>query len=176
MRCSPRCGGMGRAPERDLLISSMPSEPPDFDARDWSQVLRLRLRDRFWQAAIVIAVATVTLGSLAGWRAAPLLWLERQGAIPFGVLVVVAGIRWCWVGRLTTSRGDRCGACGDSMRGVDPAARCPECGAEDLQRRAARSVPVARLILDLPGVLAAILGAWIAIGWWWMLRSGLFDV
>jgi len=153
----------------------MPSEPPDFDSLDWRQVLRLRLRDRFWQAAILLGIAIAAMGSIGGWRAAPLLWLERHGAIPFGVLLVVAGIRWCWVGRVSSARGDRCGGCGYSTIGLDPAGRCPECGAEARERRNLRTIPVARVVLDLPGVLAAILGACISTGWWLMLRSGLFD-
>ena len=35
----------------------LPKEPPNFDCRDAGQVLRLRLRDWLWPAAVAIAVA-----------------------------------------------------------------------------------------------------------------------
>ncbi len=65
------------------------------------------------------------------------------------------------------------------MMGLDPsdaAVRCPECGADGRERTAMRPVPLARVLIDLPGVLVCLGGAWIAVAWILMLQSGMFEV
>lgn len=159
----------------------MPTEPADFDPhRSW-QVLRLRARDWVWPAVLVLAAAVMVLNAIGLPRQAGSVedFLQEFGPIVFGVLLAIAGVRWCWVGRLRGPRPDRCGRCGYAMTGLDPAddsVRCPECGADGRERRMTCPVPLARVLLDLPGVLAFLAGGYIVVGWAMMLASGMFEV
>jgi hypothetical protein len=159
----------------------MPTEPADFDPHRSLQVLRLRVRDWLWPSALMLAAAMLMLGAIEPSRFAGSMGtlFDEYGPIVFGVLLAIAGVRWCWVGRLRGPRPDRCGGCGYAMTGLDPSdelVRCPECGADGRERRATRPVPLGRVLLDLPGVLAFLAGGFIAVGWMMMLASGLFEV
>ena len=139
----------------------MPTEPADFDPNRCSQVLRLRFRDWVWPIALLLAASIPVLASIdVRGIARPIgEFCNEYGPIMFGALLVVAGVRWCWVGRLGAPRPDRCGRCGYAMMGLDqsdPAVRCPECGADGRERTAMRPVPLARVLLDLPGVLVGL--------------------
>jgi hypothetical protein len=159
----------------------MPTEPADFDPHRCSPVLRLRCRDWVWPSTLLLAAAMLMLGAIEPPRFAGSMGtlFDEYGPVAFGVLLAVTGVRWCWVGRLRGPRPDRCGGCGYAMTGLDPSdesVRCPECGADGRERRATRPVPLARVLLDLPGVLAFLAGAFIAVGWATMLSSGLLEV
>ena len=139
----------------------MPTEPADFDPNRCSQVLRLRFRDWVWPIALLLAASIPVLASIdVRGIARPIgEFCNEYGPIMFGALLVVAGVRWCWVGRLGAPRPDRCGRCGYAMMGLDqsdPAVRCPECGADGRERTAMRPVPLARVLLDLPGVVVGL--------------------
>lgn len=104
---------------------------------------------------------------------------ECFGPSLFSLLLAIARVRWCWVGRIRGPKPDRFGGRGDAMAGLDSAGdsvRFPECGADARERRAIRPVPLARVRLDLPGVPAFLEGAVIAVGWAMMLADGLFEV
>ena len=145
----------------------MPTEPVDFDSNRSLQVLRLRFRDWGWPTALLLAAAAFVLGASELERPPGSLGflISEWGPGLFGVLLVVAGVRWCWIGRIRSPRADRCGRCDYQMTGLDPSdstVRCPECGADGRQRRASRPVPLARVLIDLPGVLVALAGSAIA--------------
>jgi DNA-directed RNA polymerase subunit RPC12/RpoP len=150
----------------------MPKEPPHFDCRSAWAVLRLRLKDWMWPAAIAGAIAIPYLGRTAGpyrigsftyyfQHFSPFLWLA---------LVMFAGFRWSWIGRMRPRDRGACPRCGYRLDGLDardPAARCPECGTDAATRRMLAARPslrrtfdgltLARALLDLPALLAVLL-------------------
>jgi hypothetical protein len=89
----------------------------------------------------------------------------------YGPLVMLAamgftGVRWCWLGHLRPREDQRCAGCGYLIGGFadsPPNARCSECGADSAVQRTPtvrswlresfRGVTIARLAIDLPGLL-----------------------
>jgi hypothetical protein len=136
----------------------LPKEPPNFDCRDAGQVLRQRFRDWWWPAAVVIAVVIPILGQSNGpYRIGSVTYYANTFGLPiFLAAILFAGLRWCWIGRLRPGDPTRCGHCDypldwmDSARGPQ---RCPECGGD---ASAKRRVPLSRILLDVPGVLAVL--------------------
>ena len=127
-------------------------------------MLRLRLRDWLWPAATLIAVTipflavaltnggTYQIGSFA-------YYLNTDGQLVFLLAIFIAGLRWCWIGRLRAPDPNRCLGCHYRLDGLDTdetPKRCPECGLKGSTVPAGRRIPIARLLLDLPGVLAML--------------------
>ncbi|MHC4846227.1 MAG: hypothetical protein ACYTCU_08700 [Planctomycetota bacterium] len=111
----------------------MLTNPADVDVRNPAQVLRLRLRDWVWPAAIAVAMAIAFLGGYSGtYRVGSITYYANVYGLPlFVAALAFAGIRWFWIGR-------------------------PGPGDPAWWR-----LPVRRLLLDLPGLLAAGSAAWI---------------
>ena len=150
-------------------IRSLPKEPPDFDCRNPADVLRLRLRDWCWPTAAVIAVAIPFLGRSSGltYQIGSLAYYANTyGLLVFLPAIFLAGLRWCWVGRLRPRDPNRCGQCSyrlDWMNAEPGPRHCPECGAAASGSTGRRRVPIARLLLDLPGILAMLLPIGLAV-------------
>ena len=150
-------------------IRSLPKEPPDFDCRNPADVLRLRLRDWCWPTAAVIAVAIPFLGRSSGltYQIGSLAYYANTyGLLVFLPAIFLAGLRWCWVGRLRPRDPNRCGHCNyrlDWMNAEPGPRHCPECGAAASGSTGRRRVPIARLLLDLPGILAMLLPIGLAV-------------
>lgn len=127
-------------------------------------MLRVRLRDWCWPFAVVIAVAIpflgVTLSTGGTYRIGSFTYhLNTQGPIVFLLATFIAGLRWCWIGRLRAPDPNRCIGCHYRLDWLNPdemPQRCPECGRNASRMPASRRIPVARLLLDLPGVLAML--------------------
>lgn len=149
----------------------MPKEPPDFDCRSALQVLRLRVRDWMWPAALAIAVAITVLNRSALPREPGAIALLLGVFGPWVLIgaLVFASARWCWIGRLRPRGANQCARCGYPTTGLDdsdPASRCPECGAGPDDRRtptaalpflaSIRGAPISRWLIDLPGVLGLL--------------------
>ena len=143
--------------------ATLPKEPPNFDCRDAIAVLLLRLRDWCWPLAIASAVTISLLartngvaykvGSITDYANSPCALLT------FFLLIFIAGLRWCWVGRVRAHGPGRCRHCGYRLDWMETGAepqRCPECGEATSAARPARRIPIARLLVDLPGVLAML--------------------
>jgi hypothetical protein len=155
----------------------MPKEPANFDCRSAWAVLRLRLKDWMWPMAVAGAIAIPLLGRTAGpYRIGsftyyfqifgPWLWLA---------LVMFAGFRWSWIGHMRPRDRGACPRCGYRLDGLDardPAAHCPECGADAATRRMLAARPslrrtfdgltLGRALLDLPALLAALVPFFVA--------------
>ena len=127
-------------------------------------MFRLRLRDWCWPVTAVIAVAipflAVTLSTGGAYRIGSVTYhLNTQGPIVFLLATFIAGLRWCWIGRLRASDPNRCLECHyrlDHLNVDERPRRCPECGRRASTMPASRRIPVARLLVDLPGVLAML--------------------
>ena len=156
----------------------MPKEPPDFDCRNAWQVLRLRLRDWMWPAALAIVVVIPFLGRSSGtYQIGSVTYYANVfGPLVMLSAIVFAGVRWCCIGHLRPRRADRCARCGYPTTGLDesdPASRCPECGADAAARRlpAPRSriraifggASLARWLVDLPGVLLLLVPVYVIV-------------
>ncbi|MHC5211792.1 MAG: hypothetical protein ACYTG2_13820 [Planctomycetota bacterium] len=130
----------------------MTAQPADVDCRSALQVLRLRLHDWMWPTALAAAIAIVFLGSHSGtYRIGSVTYYANTYGPPlFVALLLFAGVRWCWIGRPGVG---------------DPAQRTS--GRFPFAR-----LPIARLLLDLPGLLVAGFAAWIVV----MLVLGTFGV
>jgi len=140
---------------------ALPKEPPNFDCRDAGQVLRLRLRDWLWPAAVAIAVAIPILAQSKGpYRIGSVTYYASTYGPPlFLAAILFAGLRWCLIGRLRPRDPSRCGQCNYPLDWLAPSRgpqRCPECGADASARQTKRRVPFNRLLLDLPGLLAVL--------------------
>ena len=115
----------------------MITEPASLDCYSSAQVLRLRLRDWMWPSAMAMAIGIALLGQSDGetYRIGSITYYANVYGPPlFLALLVFAGIRWCWIG---------------SPRAFDP------------EQRARRRLPIARVLLDLPGLLVAGYAIWI---------------
>jgi hypothetical protein len=153
----------------------MPMEPPDFDCRSASQVLRLRFRDWMWPAAIAVAMLIPILGRTGGepYRAGSVTYYmnTKETAFVWLAAIAFAGVRWCWIGRWRARGSGVCRQCGYPTTGLDEsdsASRCPECGADAATSR--RPSPrwriretfggasLARCLLHLPGLLLLLYG------------------
>jgi hypothetical protein len=134
----------GQPPARSVWMAA---KPADVDSRSAVVVLRLRLLDWMWPSAVALAIVIALLGRHSGtYRIGSITYYANTYGVPlFLGLLAFAGIRWCWIGRL-------------SLR--DPA------------QRARGRLPIARLLLDLPGVLVTGYAVWIVA----MLVLGLFGV
>ncbi len=134
------------------------------------QVLRLRFRDWMWPTAIAIAFLIPILGRTGGepYRIGSLTYYANScgGILLWLAAIFLAGARWCWIGYLRPRDPSLCGRCGYPAAGLDdrdPSSRCPECGADAATgrrppprwslRESLRGVPIARYLIDLPGIL-----------------------
>jgi hypothetical protein len=148
---------------------ALPIQPPNFDCRDPMDVLRLRLRDWWWPTAAVIAMAIPFLGRSSGltYQIGSLAYYANTyGLLVFLPAIFLAGLRWCWVGRLRPRDPNRCGHCNyrlDWMNAEPGPRHCPECGAAASGSTGRRRVPIARLLLDLPGILAMLFPIGLAV-------------
>jgi hypothetical protein len=136
-------------------------EPPDFDCRDAMQVLRLRLRDWLWPAAVAIAVAIWILAQSKGtYRIGSVTYYANTYGPPlFLAAILFAGLRWCSIGRLRPRDPSRCGQCDYPLDWLAPSRGpqcCPECGADASGPPRKRRIPLSRMLLDLPGLLALL--------------------
>ncbi|MAC74407.1 MAG: hypothetical protein CMJ22_02320 [Phycisphaerae bacterium] len=141
----------------------MPKEPPNFDCRDAIAVLLFRLRDWCWPVAIAVAVTIPILGGTGGgtYKVGSLTYYANTpcAVLTFFLVIFIAGLRWCWVGRIRAHGPGRCRHCGYRLDWVEAGAepqRCPECGEATSATRPARRISIARLLVDLPGVLAML--------------------
>ena len=115
----------------------MISKLTNFDCYSSAQVLQLRLRDWMWPSAMAMAIGIALLGQsdAVTYRIGSITYYANAYGPPlFLALLVFAGIRWCWIG---------------SPRAFDP------------EQRARRRLPIARVLLDLPGLLVAGYAIWI---------------
>lgn len=131
-RIPPDEGGRDK---RRFGEDALPIQPPNFDCRDPMDVLRLRLRDWWWPTAAVIAMAIPFLGRSSGLTCqigSLAYYANTYGLLVFLPAIFLAGLRWCWVGRLRPRDPNRCGHCNDRLdwMNAEPEPRqCPECGA-----------------------------------------------
>ena len=152
----------------------MPREPDNFDCRSARQVLSLRLRDWMWPSAVAVTVTVPFLFQTDGsgfFRIGSLAdYVNTFGPLIMLAAIAFAGVRWCWLGHLRPRDARCCARCGYPIGDVDHSrsdARCPECGADPTIRRTAnacrwiresfRGVSLARLLLDLPGLLLLLI-------------------
>ena len=97
--------------------------------------------------------AAYKIGSIAYYANTP------SAVLAFFLLFFIAGLRWCWIGRIRPYGPGRCRKCGYRLiwtRTSPVPERCPECGEATSAARPARRIPIARLLVDLPGVLAML--------------------
>ena len=147
----------------------MPKEPPDFDHRDTVAVLLLRLRDWCWPVAIAIAVTIPILGRTSGGAykiGSITYYANTYGLCIFLPAIFIAGLRWCWIGRMRSAAPNHCLRCGYHLEGAVSEAGvqcCPECGADQSTAGKRRRIPLMRLLLDLPGILAMLLPIGLAV-------------
>ena len=144
----------------------MPKDPPNFDRRDAWRVLRLRFRDWMWPAAVVIAVVIPFLGRSNGaYQVGSLTYYANTFGLPlFLAAIAFAGVRWCWIGWCWTGwhpdrDPTRCGQCDYPIQWMEsvPGPRCcPECGTDGSLPPTRRGIPLTRLLLDVPGLLAVL--------------------
>jgi|GEM_PF-905560 len=93
-------------------------------------------------------------------------YLNAYGPLIVLAAIGVGGVRWCWLGHLRPREDGRCAECGYPTGGFadsPPNARCSECGADATVQRTPtvrswlresfRGVTVARVAIDLPGLL-----------------------
>jgi hypothetical protein len=93
-------------------------------------------------------------------------YLNAYGPLVMLAAMGFAGVRWCWLGHLRPREDRRCARCGypiDGFADAPPNARCSECGADATVQRTPtvrswlresfRGVTIARLAIDLPGLL-----------------------
>ena len=121
-----------------------------------------------WPTALAIVIAIPLLGRSDGPYPIGSITFFANVFGPWVVLAAIAfaGARWCSIGHLRPRGRDGCGRCGYPTAGRAAGAaagRCPECGAEPSDqaserdrstlRETFRGVPIARLLLDLPGLL-----------------------
>lgn len=144
----------------------LPKEPADFNCRDAGHVLRLRLRDWMWPATVVVAVAIPILAQSNGpYRIGSVTFYANTYGPPlFLGAIFFAGLRWCWIGRLRPRDPTRCADCNYPLDWLDPSRgpqRCPECGADASAQWPRRRLPLSRLLLDLPGLLAMLFCGWV---------------
>ena len=169
----------------------MPREPDDFDCRSVRQVLLLRFRDWMWPTAVAIVVL-IPVAARAGtdpsgtYRiGSPVFYLNMYGPLVMLAAMVFAGLRWCWIGHLRPRAGRRCARCDYPSPGTAPLARdarCSECGADaiaqrthtagSLLRACFRGVTLARLAIDLPGLLLMAFAAFVVV----LITLALFGV
>lgn len=147
---------------------AVPKRPKHVNRRDARQVFLLRLRDWMWPTAIAIAAATFFLARSSGpYRIGSITYV----ASTFGPLVILlammfaavrwCAIGWCWVGAPLDHDPSRCGRCDYPLVGLDVIRGlvcCPECGGDLGVPSNRRRIPLARAMLDLPGLLI-VLGA-----------------
>lgn len=144
----------------------VPNKPPHFNRRDARQVFFLRLRDWMWPTAIAIAVAIVLLSRSSGpYHIGSVTYLANMYGPPLILIATVfAGVRWCaigwcWMGAPSDHDPSRCDYCDYSLVGLDgirDSKRCPECGSELAGPPTRRRIPIARMLLDLPGLLTVL--------------------
>ncbi len=144
----------------------MPRKPPNFDCRSTAQVLRLRLRDWMWPSALALAVVIPVLGRTDGPYAIGSMtyYLNVWGPKVMLAAMFFAGIRWCtlgwcWVGAARRADPTRCAHCDYHLGGLDAGQgpmRCPECGVDTATPPTWRRPSVARMSIDLPGLLLAL--------------------
>jgi hypothetical protein len=142
----------------------LPKEPPSFDCRDAIAVLLLRLRDWYWPVAIAIAVTIPLLARTNGaaYKIGSITYYANSpcAVLTFFLLFFIAGLRWCWIGRIRPHASGRCQQCGYRLDGAETGPeppRCPECGEAVAAPPRRRRIPVARRLVDLPGVLAMLI-------------------
>lgn len=150
----------------------MPKEPDNFDCRSVRHVLKLRFRDWMWPTAIAVVmpipvVAGAQNDSSGAYRIGSLTYyLNAYGPLVMLAAMGFTGARWCWLGHLRPREDRRCAGCGYLIGGFadsPPNARCSECGADATVQRTPtvrswlresfRGVTIARLAIDLPGLL-----------------------
>ena len=141
----------------------MPKEPPNFDCRDAIAVLLLRLRDWCWPVAIASAVTIPILGRTNGvaYKIGSIAYYANTpcAVLAFFLLFFIAGLRWCWIGRIRPYGPGRCRKCGYRLiwtRTSPVPERCPECGEATAVPTRGRRISIARRLVDLPGVLAML--------------------
>lgn len=146
----------------------MPSKPADFDCRNTGQVLRLRMRDWMWPVAVIFAVTIPIMGSRTSGPYAigsPTFYLNVWGPKVMLAAVFFAGVRWCslgwcWIGAAPRSDPSRCAHCDYHLGGLCAERgplRCPECGIDTATPPSWRRPSIARTLIDLPGLLLALL-------------------
>lgn len=145
-------------------------EPKNFDCRSASQVLALRLRDWMWLTAVAVAMVIPLLALVNGSEAYRIgsftFYLNTYGPLTMLAASFIAGLRWCWLGHLRPSDARRCAICGNPLAGPGDSqldARCSGCGADATTQRTPtprswiresfHGVRIARLAIDLPGML-----------------------
>lgn len=140
----------------------MPKETVNFDCRNPGDVLRLRLRDWCWPTAAVIAIAIPFLAQTGGgvYKIGSITdYANTYGLCIFLPAIFFAGLRWCWVGRLRSAAPNRCPQCDYRLDWMTPESGprcCPECGADPSAAGKRRRIPLMRILLDVPGVLAML--------------------
>ena len=80
--------------------------------------------------------------------------------LAFCLLLFIAGLRWCWIGRIRPHGPGRCRPCGYRLAWTGTSAvpaQCPECGEATTTPTRGGRLPITRLLLDLPGVLAMLI-------------------
>lgn len=159
----------------------MPKESPDFDCRDPVAVLLLRLRDWCWPTAIAIAVTIPLLGRTNGGAykiGSITYYANTYGLCIFLPAIFIAGLRWCWIGRIRSAAPNHCPWCDYRLDGVVSEAGlqcCPECGADPSTAGKRRRIPLMRLLLDVPGVLVMLFPIWV-FGMLILATFGLLDL
>jgi hypothetical protein len=145
---------------------ALPKYPPHFDRREAGCVLRLRFRDWMWPAAIVIAAVIPFLGQSNGpYRIGSLTYYANTIGPPlFLAAIAFAGARWCsigwcWIGWDPDRDRTHCGHCDYPlhwMESVHGPRCCPECGTDVSSPPTRRAIPLPRVLLDVPGLLAVL--------------------
>jgi hypothetical protein len=143
----------------------MPKKPPNFDCRSVGQVLRLRLRDWMWPSALALVIAIPFAGRSSGpYPIGSLTYYANTLGPPLMLAAMIfAGIRWCtlgwcWIGATPQRDPTRCAHCDYLLAGLDAhqgPQRCPECGTDTTTPPTWRRPSIARMLIDLPGVLLA---------------------
>ena len=118
-------------------------------------------------AAVISAVANSQSSPAGADRIGSLTYyLNAHGPLIMLAAIGFAGVRWCWLGHLRPCGKQRCACCGYLIGGFadsPPNPRCSECGADatvqrtptvgSLLRESFRGVTIARVAIDLPGLL-----------------------
>lgn len=118
-------------------------------------------------AELISVTANSQLNHPGSYRIGSLTYyLNAYGPLVMLAAMGFAGVRWCWLGRLRPGKEPRCAGCGYLIGGFADSpsdARCSECGADATVRRTPtvrswlresfRGVTIARLAIDLPGLL-----------------------